>query len=93
MSINEKYANRPNLLRVAKELATYEEPDRVAEALVAMISAVIPKKPLPKPEGEQSNNEKFNTLLNSCENPRAVYNAMTALAPMIKEMRKGHEKS
>lgn len=26
-----------------------------------------------------SNNEKFNQLLNSCENPRAVYGALLAL--------------
>lgn len=38
-----------------------------------------PPAPLPAPEG-RSNNEKFNALLNSCENPRAVYNALAALS-------------
>lgn len=27
-----------------------------------------------------SNNEKFNALLNSCANPRKIYNALLALA-------------
>lgn len=27
-----------------------------------------------------TNNEKFNRLINSCENPRMVYNALLALA-------------
>lgn len=27
-----------------------------------------------------SNNEKFNALLNSCSNPRRIYNALAALA-------------
>ena len=27
-----------------------------------------------------SNNEKFNAMLNSCKNPRAVHNAFLALA-------------
>lgn len=26
-----------------------------------------------------NNNERFNQLLNSCQNPRAVYNALLAL--------------
>lgn len=32
------------------------------------------------PEGED-NNQKFNALLNSCQNPRAIYNALAALTP------------
>ena len=35
---------------------------------------------------ELTNNEKFNRLLNSCANPRAIYNALLALAPLLKEM-------
>ena len=34
-----------------------------------------------------TNNERFNDLLNSCQNPRAMYNALLALAPVIKEAR------
>ena len=33
------------------------------------------------------NNQKFNQLLNSCKHPLAMYNALLALAPLIKEMR------
>lgn len=36
------------------------------------------------PEG-QTNNERFNALLNSCQNPRAVYNALAAFAVDGKE--------
>ena len=28
----------------------------------------------------QTNNERFNALLNNCQNPRAVYNALAAFA-------------
>ena len=34
--IPEKYANKPNLWRVAQELATYEDPYRVLNALMAL---------------------------------------------------------
>lgn len=34
------------------------------------------------------NNQKFNQLLNSSKDPWAMYNALLALAPLIKEMRK-----
>lgn len=34
-----------------------------------------------------TNNEKFNALLNNCRRPRAVYNALSALAPTIREVR------
>lgn len=37
-----------------------------------------------------TNNKRFNAILNSRQNPRAVYNAL--LAPDIKEARK-HEQS
>ena len=35
---------------------------------------------------ELTNNEKFNQLLNSCANPRAIYNALLEFAPFLKEM-------
>lgn len=28
-----------------------------------------------------TNNERFNAMLNSCHNPRAIFNALQALAP------------
>ena len=34
-----------------------------------------------------TNNERFNAMINECENPRLVLNAMLALAPMIREAR------
>lgn len=34
-----------------------------------------------------TNNERFNTLLNNCQHPRTVYNALYALAPAISEAR------
>lgn len=39
-------------------------------------------------EMEQDNNVRFNELLNACQNPRAVYNALLAVAlakPHIKQ--------
>lgn len=41
MKIPEKYANRPNLYRLACELSTYENPDRVLNALKAVLSANV----------------------------------------------------
>lgn len=35
-----------------------------------------------------TNNEKFNALLNSCQHPQAVYDALLAFAETVKE-RKG----
>ena len=32
-----------------------------------------------------TNNEKFCARLNACKNPRRVYNALMALAPIIRE--------
>lgn len=41
-----------------------------------------------------TNNEKFCQLLNSSANPRAIYNALFALAPLLKEeLRKAHGKA
>ena len=37
-TIPEKYADRPNLYRLACELSTYEDPYRVLNALVALLS-------------------------------------------------------
>ena len=74
---------KPNLMRVASELASYGDASRpVTNALAQVLAAYAgaePPAPLPEPDG-QTNNERFNALLNSCENPRAVYNALLALA-------------
>lgn len=78
----EYYTRKPNLLRVAREIASYENPDCVVKALFQMLAGCAgtePPAPLPVPEG-QTNNEKFNALLNSCQNSRAVYNALAAFA-------------
>ena len=34
-----------------------------------------------------TNNERFNAMINSCENPRAVLEALRALAPIISSAR------
>ena len=41
MEIPEKYANRPNLYRLACELSTYKEPYRVLNALKDVLSANV----------------------------------------------------
>jgi len=88
---SEYYASRPNLMRLAKELATYEDPDRdrVLNALGALLAEHKGTKPpeTSKASDTKDNNQKFNDLLNSCKDPRAMYNALLALAPLIKELR------
>ena len=37
-------------------------------------------------EKEQDNRQRFNDLLNSSKDPWAMYNALLALAPLIKEV-------
>ena len=32
-----------------------------------------------------TNNERFNQMLNACENPRLILRALKALAPIIRE--------
>lgn len=32
-----------------------------------------------------TNNEKFNQLINSCGNPRLIYNTLLALEPCVKQ--------
>ncbi|MBD5130476.1 MAG: hypothetical protein HDT43_11255 [Ruminococcaceae bacterium] len=82
----EYYTSRPNLLRVAREIATYKNPERVVNALTAVLAAAGTESPAPLPEPEgRTNNEKFNALLNSCQNPRAIYNALAAFAETGKE--------
>lgn len=34
-----------------------------------------------------TNNERFNEILNACQNPQAVYNAPLSLASVIREAR------
>lgn len=76
----EYYTSRPNLLRVAREIAAMEHPERAVEALGAVLADSHEKEPPASlPEG-QTNNERFNALLNSCQNPRTVYNALLAFA-------------
>ena len=83
----EYYTSRPNLLRVAQEIATYKNPERVVNVLSATLAAraeAASPAPLPAPE-VQTNNEKFNAILNSCQHPRAVYDALAAFAEAGKE--------
>lgn len=76
----EYYTSRPGLLRVAREIAAMEHPERAVEALGAVLADSHEKEPPASlPEG-QNNNERFNALLNSCQNPRAIYNALLDLA-------------
>lgn len=80
---SEYYINKPNLLRVAQEIAACKNPERVANMLMAMLEAYAraePPTPLPVPES-QTNNERFNAMLNRCQHPRAAYNALYAFAP------------
>lgn len=70
-----RYANKPRLYRLACELSTYENPYRVLNALKAILSTGAKEG-----GGNMSNNERFNQLLNSCQNPRAVYSALQAFA-------------
>ena len=67
----EYYASRPNLPRPVKETAAYDNPDRVPGAILAAPAHEVPTR---------SNNERFNTLLNSCQHPGAVYAALIAFA-------------
>lgn len=80
--------NKPNLLRVASELASYGDASwPVANALMQVLAASMetkPPAPLPAPEG-QTNNARFNALLNNCEKPRAVYNTLLAFSEQGKE--------
>ena len=74
--------NKPHLLRVAQEIAAYKNPERIANALMSMLEACAEAEPstsLPIPEG-QTNNERFNALLNGCQHPRVVYTALYAFA-------------
>ena len=74
----EYYTSRPNLLRVAQEIATYKNPERVVNMLSAVLAArAEAASPAQLPEG-RTNNEKFNAILNSCQHPRAVYDALAA---------------
>ena len=84
----EKMKATPNLMRLARELATYEDPDRVLNALGAMLAEYKGTK-TPKaskaPDGEDYN-LKFCQMLNSCKHPRAVYNVLWALAENSREV-------
>lgn len=78
----EHYADKPNLLRLARIIAACKHPGRVADTLAAALTAHRAAErpaPLPKPEN-QSNNEKFHALLNSCQDPKAVYDTLAAIA-------------
>lgn len=76
----EHYADKPNLLRLARVIAAGRNPERVVNALFQMLANCAgTEPPAPFPEG-QTNNERFNDLLNSCQNPQAVYDMLAAVA-------------
>ena len=87
---SEYYASGPNLMRLAKELATYEDPDRdrVLNALGAMLAEYKGTKTpeTNKASDTKDNNQKFNDLLNSCKDPRAMYNALLALESIARNL-------
>lgn len=78
----EHYADRPNLLRLARTIAACKYPGQVADTLTAVLMAHrAAERPAPLPEPENpSNNEKFHALLNSCQDPKAVYDTLAAIA-------------
>lgn len=72
-TIPEEYAGRPNLWRLSQELAKFGD---AAYPIADCMAAVA-----------QTNNHRFNAMLNRCQNPRSVYDALTALAPIVEEVR------
>lgn len=79
----EYYAEKPNLVRLAKEISSSKHPEQLLNALAIILSDSDQGRQAqaPLPEG-QTNNERFNTLLNSCQNPRDVYNALSAFSEL-----------
>lgn len=47
--IPEKYANRPNLWRVACELSKFKNPDKVLAALVTVAGPMLEQEKEPRP--------------------------------------------
>lgn len=79
----EYYADKPNLVRLAREISSSKHPKQLLNALDIILSAYAQGRQAqaPLPEG-QTNNERFNALLNSCQNPRGVYNALSAFSEL-----------
>ena len=89
MTSIEKMRSRPNLARIALELASYggADADRVIDGLMFLFSARA-KKPAEPAPAAADNNQRFNDLLNHCEDPRKVYNALSAFAEDGKAVQK-----
>lgn len=81
--IAELKAKKPNLWRIAEEIASYG--DSAVPVLTGLTAMLAYKAPV-QPENTD-NNQKFNDLLNNCKYPLAMYSTLLALAPLIKELR------
>ncbi len=77
----EYYASKPNLLRIARELASYgKDSRRVTDTLMVMIAAYAAQKPAEPVQATADNNQRFNDLLNSYRNPQATFDELMVLA-------------
>jgi len=79
----QQYLKDDNLRRLTRQIVESRNAAQILEAL----PVVIPHKG----EGrrEMPNNEKFNQMLNSCKNPRMVYNVLMCIAEEAQTIRKG----
>lgn len=75
--------SKPNLFRVSKELLELygkEDAYKIVDSLTGLLGACAQKPTEPA----KSNTEKFTDVLNSCQHPRAVFNALSAFADQRK---------
>lgn len=62
----EYYADRPNLMRLAREISSSKHPEQILNALGMILSGYAQGRQAQAPLPEsQTNNERFNALLNS----------------------------
>lgn len=67
-TLPEKYANKPNLFRVAFELSTFRDPYKAADMLLAVAGPAVKQGEDRKGSG-MNRNERFNHCLNNCKRP------------------------
>ena len=90
-AIERMQATKPNLMRVVREIASYEDPDGVLHALGEMLAAHKgTSNPFPRTgtaPATTTNIQRLTDRLNNCQHPRAVFNALAALADYREESR------